>query len=82
MKKHKDGVMADESQEKRGEAAWKEQRDAISRRNAEAHKRAEGRRKSKASQLEAQQRADAQRESQQLRDLNTRISKQQSRGVR
>jgi hypothetical protein len=74
--------MTDESQAKRGEAAWKEQREAISRRNAEAHKRAEGRRKSRASQLEAQARAESQRESQQLRDLNTRISKQQARGVR
>ena len=74
--------MSEESPAKRGDAAWKEQREAISRRNADAHKRAEGRRKSRATQLEAQARADAKRESQQLRDLNTRISKQQARGVR
>ena len=74
--------MTDEPQAKRGDAAWKEQREAISRRNAEAHKRAESRRKSKASVQEAQARADAKRESQQLRDLNTRISKQRGRGVR
>jgi len=74
--------MADESPEKRGDAAWKEQREAISRRNAEAHKRAEGRRKSRASQIEEMARAENQRESQQLRDLNTRISKQRGRGVR
>ena len=74
--------MTDEPQPKSGDAAWKEQRDAISRRNADAHKRAESRRKSKTSQREAQVRADAQRESQQLRDLNAKISKQQARGVR
>ena len=74
--------MSDESPAKTGDAAWKEQREAISRRNAEAHKRAEGKRKSRTTQLEAQARADAQRESQQLHDLNTRISKQQARGVR
>ena len=74
--------MSEESPEKRGDAAWREQREAISRRNAEAHKRAEGRRKSRANQLDAQARADAQRETQQLRDLNARISKQQGRGVR
>ena len=74
--------MADESPEKRGDAAWKEQREAISRRNAEAHKRAEGRRKSRATQIEEMARAENQRESQQLRDLNTRISKQRGRGVR
>ena len=75
--------MTDEHQPaKTGDAAWKEQRDAISRRNAEAHKRAESRRKSKTNQREAQVRADAQRESQQLRDLNAKISKQQARGVR
>ena len=74
--------MTDEPQKKTGDAAWKEQRDAISRRNAEAHKRAESQRKSKTNQREAQVRADAQRESQQLRDLNAKISKQQARGVR
>ena len=74
--------MTDEPQPKRGDAAWKEERDAISRRNADAHKRAEGRRKSRASQLDAQARADAKRESEQLRDLNAKISKQQARGVR
>jgi hypothetical protein len=74
--------MTDEAQPKRGDAAWKEERDAISRRNADAHKRAEGKRKSRASQLSAQARADAQRESEQLRDLNAKISKQQARGVR
>jgi len=74
--------MTDESPEKRGDAAWKEQREAISRRNAEAHKRAQGQKQSRASQAAATAREDLHREAQQLRDLNTRISKQQARGAR
>jgi hypothetical protein len=69
--------MTEESPVKRGDAAWKEQREAISRRNAEAHKRAEAQRQSRASVAQARVRADAQRESEQLRDLNARIAKQQ-----
>ena len=67
---------------KTGDAAWKEQRDAISRRNAEAHKRAQSQRKARASSAQEAVRADAQRETEQLRDLNRRLSKQQARGPR
>ncbi len=74
--------MTDESPAKSGDAAWKEQREAISRRNAEAHKRALGQKRSRASVAAASARAEMDRESQQLRDLNSRISKQQARGVR
>ena len=74
--------MTDESPEKRGDAAWKEQREAISRRNAEAHKRAQDQKRSRASMVAATKREDLNREADQLRELNTRISKQQARGVR
>ncbi len=74
--------MTDESPAKSGDAAWKEQREAISRRNAEAHKRALGQKRTRASVAAASARAEMDRESQQLRDLNSRISKQQARGVR
>lgn len=67
---------------KTGDAAWKEQRDAISKRNAEAHKRAAGERKSRASYAQEAVRADAMRESEQLRDLNKRLDKQQARRAR
>jgi hypothetical protein len=67
---------------KRGDAAWKEQREAISRRNAEAHKRAQDKKRSRATLAAAAQREDLHREAEQLRSLNTRISKQQARGVR
>ena len=74
--------MTEESPAKRGDAAWKEQREAIARRNAEAHKRAQGQKKSRATIAAQSQRAEMDRETQQLRELNTRISKQQARGVR
>jgi hypothetical protein len=59
--------------------AWKQQREEISRRNDAAHKRAQAQRKSRLSVAEARSRGDAQREADQLRALNARISKQQSR---
>jgi hypothetical protein len=74
--------MTDESPAKRGDAAWTEQRDAVARRNAEAHKRALGRKKSREAITAASARAEIDREAQQLHDLNTRISKQRGRGVR
>ena len=74
--------MAEEPEAKRGDAAWKEQREAISRRNAEAHKRAVDQKRTRASTAAAHQRAEIDREAEQLRVLNARISKQQARGVR
>jgi hypothetical protein len=74
--------MAEESPAKRGEAAWKEQRDDVARRNAEAHKRAVTQQKSRASFAARAARAEMDREAEQLRELNTRISKQQARGAR
>jgi hypothetical protein len=74
--------MTEESPAKRGDAAWKEQREAIARRNAEAHKRAQGEKKSRDSIVAKSVRAEMDRETEQLRELNTRISKQQGRGAR
>ena len=74
--------MTEESPAKSGDAAWKEQREAIARRNAEAHKRAQTQKKSRDSVVARSERAEMDREAQQLRDLNTRISKQRGRGVR
>jgi hypothetical protein len=74
--------MPEESPAKRGEAAWKEQREAISRRNAEAHKRALDQKRSRATMAAAAQREDLNREAEQLRELNTRISAQRARGAR
>ena len=74
--------MTEESPAKRGDAAWKEERDSIARRNADAHKRALEQKRSRATQAAATAREGLDREAQQLRELNTRISKQRARGVR
>ena len=74
--------MTDETPAKTGDAAWREQRDAISKRNAEAHKRAQGALKERASTAQEAVRADTLRENEQLRDLNKRLSKQQARKAR
>ena len=74
--------MSEESQPKRGDAAWKEEREAISRRNADAHKKALAEKQSRQSATAASERAELDREAQQLRDLNARISKQQAKGSR
>jgi hypothetical protein len=71
--------MTEEPPVKRGDAAWKEQREAISRRNAEAHKRAVDQKRTRASSAAAHERAEMNREAEQLRELNTRLSKQQAR---
>jgi hypothetical protein len=71
--------MTEESPAKRGEAAWKEQREAVSRRNAQAQKRALVDKQSKAAVEAATAREARGREADQLRDLNARISKRQPR---
>jgi hypothetical protein len=60
--------------------AWKEQREAIARRNSEAQKRAMSVTRARATEVAASARQENERETQQLRDLNERISKQQTRG--
>ena len=74
--------MTDESPAKRGDAAWKEARDEVGRRNADAHKRALGKKQHRAATVAASERAERDREAEQLHALNTRISKQQGRGHR
>jgi hypothetical protein len=67
--------MTDESPVKRGDAAWKEQRDAVQRRNAEAQRRGQQEKQSRASVVAAAARDDVHREAEQLRELNARIAK-------
>ena len=74
--------MSEEPQVKRGDAAWREERDAISRRNADAHKKALAEKQSRQSQAAVSAREEMDREAKQLRELNARISKQQARGAR
>ena len=74
--------MTEESPAKRGDAAWKEQRDAVARRNAEAQKRGQDRKQSRATTDAAHDRAERDREVEQLRNLNAQIDKRKARGAR
>ena len=73
--------MTDEAPAKRGEAAWKDERDAISKRNAEAHRRAQGERRSRDAIVAATKRDELDREAEQLHELNARIDKRRARGT-
>ena len=73
--------MTEESPAKRGDAAWKEEREAISKRNAEAHKRAQGERRSRDAMVAATQREEVDREAQRLHELNQQIDKRRARRV-
>ena len=68
--------MTDETPAKRGEAAWKEQRDAISKRNAETRKRGRTEQETNDNAAHARSRAHARDEAEQLHMLNERIAKQ------
>jgi uncharacterized protein YecT (DUF1311 family) len=65
---------------KRGQAAWKEHRDAISDRNAQARKRGSAERKVALSRVTEQRRVDARREAAQLTAINGRLTKARPRG--
>ena len=70
--------MSEETPSVRGDAAWKEQCEAIARRNADAHRRSEGERKQREAAGANAARVVVEREAQQLRDLNKRIAKRQA----
>jgi hypothetical protein len=74
--------MTEEPPAKSGDAAWKEQRDAVARRNADAQKRGQGTKQSRETEIAAHDRAQSAREAEQLRNLNAQISKRQARGAR
>ena len=74
-----DGTPA-EPEAKRGQAAWKEHRDAIADRNAQARKRGSAERKVALGRVTAQRRLDARREVEQLNTMNTKIGKAAPRG--
>ena len=59
----------------RGEAAWKDAREATSRRNADAYKRGRVERQTREEAAKDRDRAEAVREAAQLQALNKRISK-------
>ena len=65
-----------------GDAAWRQHRDAISKRNDETFKRAVAEQRSRDSAQAARGRADAKREADQLRTLNQRIAERRTSGSR
>ena len=65
---------------KRGHAAWKEKRDAISDRNAQARKRGSAERKVALGRVTEQRRVEARREAERVSVINTRLSKARPRG--
>ena len=67
---------------KRGEAAWKQQRDEIAKRNVEAHRRGQAERKTREGQAEDRNRLEAAREAAQLHALNAQIKKNEGRSTR
>ena len=69
-----------EPEAKRGHAAWKEHRDAISDRNVEARKRGTAERKVALSRVTDQRRRNALREAEQLHLMNARMTKARARG--
>ena len=64
-----------ERPEKRGHAAWKEHRDAISDRNVEARKRGSAERKVALSRVTERRRLEARREVEQLNVINARLTR-------
>jgi len=69
-----------EPEAKRGHAAWKEHRDAISDRNAEARKRGTAERKIALSRVTEQRRLNARREAEQLHAMNAKLTRARPRG--
>ena len=76
-----DETPADESPPKTGDAAWKEHREAVSKRNAQAHKRGRAERESRAAMTASSERTQRDNEAEQLRKLNEQIAKQQTRST-
>jgi hypothetical protein len=69
--------MSDDVKTKHGEAAWSEQLEATSRRNAETRRRGRAERQSHERVSAARQVADAQHEAEELRKLNVQIARGQ-----
>ena len=67
--------MSEETPRSTGDAAYRQQREEIAKRNVEAHRRGQAERKSKDAAVEDRNRMEAARETAQLHALNDQISK-------
>jgi hypothetical protein len=72
--------MSDETEAVRGEAAWKQQREAVAKRNAEAHRRGQAERKLHDRSIDARARVRAAREAEELHQLNAELTKRRAGG--
>ena len=72
--------MPAEPEAKRGDAAWKEHRDAIADRNAQARKRGSAERKVALSRVTEQRRLNMRREAEQLNAMNAKLTRARPRG--
>lgn len=68
--------MSEGTQGARGDAAWREQRAEIAKRNAETKKRGQAERRSKEHAAESRDRVEAAREAAQLNQLNAKLARQ------
>ena len=67
--------MSDETPRTSGDAAYRQQRDEIAKRNVEAHRRGQAERKTRDRAVEDRDRMEAAREAAQLHALNDQLSK-------
>ena len=67
--------MSDETKGQRGEAAWKEQHEAISERNLKARRRGRAEREYRERRSAARLRTEGEREAEQLRKLNMQLTR-------
>ena len=72
--------MTEQPEARRGEAAWKQQREAVAKRNADTHRRAQEEKKQRSRQIDAQTRVRDAREAEELNELNARIAERRSGG--
>jgi hypothetical protein len=68
----------DTSTSARGDAAYREQRDAVAKRNVEAHRRGQAERKTRDAKAADRDRVESAREAEQLDKLNNQIAKDRS----
>jgi hypothetical protein len=74
--------MTEETRGARGEAAYREQREAIASRNADTRKRGKAERELRNRAIAARDREHVESEAEQLRALNDRIQKRAPGGLR
>ncbi len=73
--------MTDEPRQTGSDVTWKQQRDEIAKRNADAHRRGQEERRARDRMFDARGRVQAAREAEELHELNTQIAKRREGGL-